>query len=44
MTRVLSFDEADLTLAVQFLRQGRLVAIPTETVYGLAARAFRTES
>lgn len=30
----------DLELAAQLLRKGELVAIPTETVYGLAANAF----
>lgn len=30
----------DITLAAEFLRKGELVAIPTETVYGLAANAF----
>ncbi len=30
----------DLNTAINFLKQGELVAIPTETVYGLAANAF----
>lgn len=30
----------DLNTAIKFLKQGELVAIPTETVYGLAANAF----
>jgi L-threonylcarbamoyladenylate synthase len=30
----------DLTHAAQLLRKGHIVAIPTETVYGLAANAF----
>jgi L-threonylcarbamoyladenylate synthase len=30
----------DITLAADLLRQGKLVAIPTETVYGLAANAL----
>ncbi len=30
----------DLNKAINFLKQGELVAIPTETVYGLAANAF----
>ncbi len=29
----------DITTAAELLKQGKLVAIPTETVYGLAARA-----
>ena len=33
-------SEADLALAADLLRNGGLVAIPTETVYGLAANAL----
>jgi L-threonylcarbamoyladenylate synthase len=35
---------SDLGLAVRLLRAGRLVAIPTETVYGLAADALNPEA
>ena len=38
-TRGLSADAAGLAEAVDLLMQGRLVAFPTDTVYGLAARA-----
>lgn len=34
----------DLSFAVQILKQNKVVAIPTETVYGLAANAFSTEA
>jgi L-threonylcarbamoyladenylate synthase len=34
----------DITLALTLLRQGELVAIPTETVYGLAANAFDADA
>mgnify|MGYP003377864895 CR=1 FL=1 len=34
----------DLQRAAQLLRQGKLVALPTETVYGLGANAFLEES
>ncbi|HEX2618048.1 MAG TPA: L-threonylcarbamoyladenylate synthase [Flavobacteriales bacterium] len=34
----------DIRQAAQLLRRGRLVAIPTETVYGLAANAFDAEA
>lgn len=37
--RVVPADTAAITRAGDLLRQGRLVAIPTETVYGLAADA-----
>ncbi len=39
MSRVLSPSESDVALAAEALRLGRLVAFPTETVYGLGAAA-----
>eukprot|EP01079_Euglenida_sp_SAG-EU17-18_P010203 gene10203-9025_t len=39
MTRVIAAD-GDLAEAVDLLRRGDVVAIPTETVYGLAANAL----
>ena len=42
--QLLACDGVDLTQAATILREGGLVAIPTETVYGLAARADRDES
>ena len=36
---ILTPDNAGLAQAAGLLREGRLVAVPTETVYGLAARA-----
>jgi len=38
--RILSSQEADLEIAGTFLNQGKLVAFPTETVYGLGADAL----
>ncbi len=39
-TSMLNSDiDADIASAVQLLQQGKLVAVPTETVYGLAADA-----
>ncbi|NLH90269.1 MAG: threonylcarbamoyl-AMP synthase, partial [Treponema sp.] len=38
--KLLSTSEADLIVAAQALREGKLVAFPTETVYGLGANAF----
>jgi L-threonylcarbamoyladenylate synthase len=35
---------ADITLAAQLLQQGKLVAVPTETVYGLAADATNPDA
>ena len=43
-TPVVAADAAGIAHAVQVLRDGGLVALPTETVYGLAARADRDES
>jgi L-threonylcarbamoyladenylate synthase len=37
-------DVAGIAMAAALLRDGRLVAVPTETVYGLAARADRAEA
>ncbi len=37
-------DIAELTEAAEILKNGGLVAIPTETVYGLAANAFNGEA
>ena len=43
-TQMISGDSPDAILrAIQVLRQGGLVAFPTDTVYGLAADAFRGE-
>src|SRR5262249_61680529 len=38
-TERLAHDEAALARAAELVRGGRLVAFPTETVYGLGARA-----
>jgi len=40
---VLTFDREAVQLATEMLRRGGLVAIPTETVYGLAADATHGE-
>ena len=37
-------DAAGIARAAELLRAGRLVAVPTETVYGLAARADREDA
>ncbi|MEL6377001.1 MAG: Sua5/YciO/YrdC/YwlC family protein, partial [Pseudomonadota bacterium] len=41
---ILKSDGAALTAACNFLTQGRLVAFPTETVYGLGADARNVEA
>ncbi len=42
--RVLSASSADIDRAVAALKSGELVAIPTETVYGLAGLALHTDA
>lgn len=39
-TKYLQFNNEDLALAGELIRQGQLVAFPTETVYGLGANAW----
>ncbi len=39
-TRYLQLNDKDLTVAGELIRQGELVAFPTETVYGLGANAL----
>ena len=39
-TELLQFNDADLFVAGKYIRQGKLVAFPTETVYGLGANAY----
>jgi L-threonylcarbamoyladenylate synthase len=43
-TRVLPFDEAGIAQAAELIRAGEPVAMPTETVYGLAADATNGEA
>lgn len=43
-TETLAGDSAGIARAAKILRSGGLVAVPTETVYGLAGRADRAES
>jgi len=43
-TRILPADDAGIALAAERLREGAVVAFPTETVYGLGGRADRVES
>lgn len=43
-TERLRADSAGIERAARLLEQGALVAVPTETVYGLAARADRAEA
>ena len=43
-TKLLQFNEADLLAAGKYVREGKLVAFPTETVYGLGANAYDVEA
>jgi L-threonylcarbamoyladenylate synthase len=42
--RILPYDEAAIAEAAHLIAQGKPVAVPTETVYGLAADATRPEA
>ncbi|MBX7487359.1 threonylcarbamoyl-AMP synthase [Qipengyuania sp. GH25] len=44
VTETIGTDAHEITRAAQILRDGGLVAVPTETVYGLAARADNDEA
>lgn len=44
LPRILPADDAAVAQAAEALRAGRIVALPTETVYGLAARADSAEA
>ena len=41
-TEILKIDKSSLALSKQIIERGGVVAIPTETVYGLGANAFDT--
>lgn len=43
-TLLLSTSEEDISLAASFIKDGGVVGMPTETVYGLAANALDTEA
>jgi L-threonylcarbamoyladenylate synthase len=44
LPQILPFDEAAVAVAARLLRAGQIVALPTETVYGLAADATDAEA
>ena len=43
-TKILAADDTGIELAARLLREGALVAFPTETVYGLGGRADRADT
>ena len=43
-TELLHYNDADLIAAGEYVRQGKLVAFPTETVYGLGANAYDVDA
>ena len=42
--QILKNKASDISVAVEELKKGNVVAIPTETVYGLAANALDSEA
>jgi L-threonylcarbamoyladenylate synthase len=44
VTRILPFDDAAIAEAARVVARGELVAVPTETVYGLAADATNADA
>lgn len=44
LTKYLQFNTNDLKLAGELIRHGKLVAFPTETVYGLGANALDSDA
>ena len=44
ITERLTDDKVGISRAAEILQKGGIVAIPTETVYGLAASAFDGEA
>ena len=44
MAHRLGTSSSDIVTAVDYLRSGGVVGVPTETVYGLAALAFSVEA
>lgn len=44
MTAIAPIESSTLQLAASFLRKGGLVAMPTETVYGLACDASNPDA
>ena len=43
-TQVLPVNDKSIALAAELLQKGELVALPTETVYGIAADARNGEA
>ncbi|NLA52740.1 MAG: threonylcarbamoyl-AMP synthase, partial [Clostridiales bacterium] len=43
-TQILDVNPKSLAIAAGLIREGKVVAMPTETVYGLAANALNTEA
>ena len=43
-TKLLPITEESMALAAEYLRQGTIFALPTETVYGIAANAYNGQA
>lgn len=44
MTKILEYTEENLNLAAEYIKNGKLVAFPTETVYGLGANVYNAQA
>ena len=44
ITRVLKADETSLKEASNLIKNGEIVAVPTETVYGIAGNAYNSDA
>ena len=43
-SNIYSFNKKALRKTVRFLKQGNIVGLPTETVYGLAGNAYSSKA
>ena len=44
MKRIIAADPSGIERAAQSILEGKIIAFPTETFYGLGARAFQVEA
>ncbi len=44
MTEIFAYTEKNMNLAAEYIKTGKLVAFPTETVYGLGANVYNAQA